>query len=137
MKTFKNYTSGILCFLFLQIIQLQTNSEVAAAPKKWFPGHYVDHNPDDYSTTNSDITFLKNADGALFQGMFPNNILTFNPGWDESANLLESFDDVRTIQNQLKSKGIKLENEADETTSHFCCIQGQIRIAKFNICIHF
>jgi len=70
MKTFKNYTSGILCFLFLQIIQLQTNSEVAAAPKKWFPGHYVDHNPDDYSTTNSDITFLKNADGALFQGMF-------------------------------------------------------------------
>lgn len=62
---------------------------------------------------------MKNGNSliGLFQGMFPNNILTFNPGWDESANLLESFDDVRTIQKQLKSKGIKLENEADETTS--------------------
>lgn len=62
---------------------------------------------------------MKNGNSliGLFQGMFPNNILTFNPGWDESANLLESFDDVRTIQKQLKNKGIKLENEADETTS--------------------
>ena len=62
---------------------------------------------------------MKNGNSliGLFQGLFPNNILTFNPGWDESANLLESFDDVRTIQKQLKSKGIKLENEADETTS--------------------
>ena len=62
---------------------------------------------------------MKNGNSlfGLFQGMFSNNILTFNPGWDESANLLESFDDVRTIQKQLKSKGIKLENEADETTS--------------------
>jgi len=62
---------------------------------------------------------MKNGNSliGLFQGMFPNNILTFNPGWDESANLLESFDDVRTIQKQLKSKGVKLENEANETTS--------------------
>ena len=53
----------------------------------------------------------------LFQGMFENNILTFNPGWDESANKLESFTDVRDIQKHLKSKAIKLETEADETTS--------------------
>jgi len=53
----------------------------------------------------------------LFQGMFENNILTFNPGWDQSANTLENFDDVRTIQKQLKSKDITLEHEADETTS--------------------
>ncbi len=53
----------------------------------------------------------------LFQGMFENNILTFNPGWDESANQLSSFDDVREIQKHLKSKGIKLENEADENSS--------------------
>ncbi len=53
----------------------------------------------------------------LFQGMFENNILTFNPGWDQSANTLENFDDVRTIQKQLKSKDIALEHEADETTS--------------------
>ena len=53
----------------------------------------------------------------LFQGMFENNILTFNPGWDENANKIETFDDVREIQRQLKNKGIKLENEADENTS--------------------
>lgn len=53
----------------------------------------------------------------LFQGMFENNILTFNPGWDQDANALENFDDVRVIQKDLKSKHIKLEHEANETTS--------------------
>ena len=53
----------------------------------------------------------------LFQGMFENNILTFNPGWDESANKMETFDDVRDIQGKLKGKGIALESEADENTS--------------------
>jgi len=53
----------------------------------------------------------------LFQGMFEKNILTFNPGWDENANELKSFEDVRKIQQQLKNKGINIENEADETTS--------------------
>ena len=43
--------------------------------------------------------------------------MTFNPGWDENANDIETFDDVREIQRQLKEKGIKLENEADENTS--------------------
>jgi predicted lactoylglutathione lyase len=52
----------------------------------------------------------------LFQGMFDQNILTFNPGWDEDANTLESFDDVRTIQEELKSKDITLVKEADKTT---------------------
>jgi catechol 2,3-dioxygenase-like lactoylglutathione lyase family enzyme len=58
-----------------------------------------------------------NALVGLFQGMFPNNILTFNPGWDENANLQESFDDVRAIQKQLKNKNIKLDTEADESTT--------------------
>lgn len=53
----------------------------------------------------------------LFQGMFENNILTFNPGWDENAKTLDSYNDVREIQKHLKSKGIKIENEADESTS--------------------
>lgn len=53
----------------------------------------------------------------LFQGMFENNILTFNPGWDTSANKLENFDDVREIQSKLKEKGVKLVNEADENTT--------------------
>ncbi|MDE3740598.1 VOC family protein [Maribacter polysaccharolyticus] len=62
---------------------------------------------------------MKNADTliGLFQGMFENNILTFNPGWDASANTLESFVDVRVIQKNLKQKGISLLREADESTS--------------------
>ena len=49
--------------------------------------------------------------------MFEKNILTFNPGWDENANKIESFTDVRDIQRQLKAKNIKIETEADENTS--------------------
>ena len=58
-----------------------------------------------------------NALVGLFQGMFPNNILTFNPGWDENATLMDSFDDVREIQKQLKSKDVKLDTEADENST--------------------
>lgn len=58
-----------------------------------------------------------NALVGLFQGMFKNNILTFNPGWDENANELKTFEDVRTIQKHLKTKGIKLESQAEETIS--------------------
>ena len=58
-----------------------------------------------------------NALVGLFQGMFENNILTFNPGWDENANKVEPFDDIRVIQKELKSSGIKLENEIDESTT--------------------
>ncbi len=53
----------------------------------------------------------------LFQGMFEGNILTFNPGWDENANNVEEFNDVREIQQQLKNKGIKLMSEVNEETS--------------------
>ncbi len=62
---------------------------------------------------------MKNGNAliGLFQGMFENNILTFNPGWDENAQLLEEYDDVRAIQKELKNKGVKFEREADETTS--------------------
>ncbi|WP_373522082.1 VOC family protein [Aquiflexum sp.] len=62
---------------------------------------------------------MKNEDTliGLFHGMFEGNILTFNPGWDQNANTVEDFDDVRSIQQHLKDKGIKLETEADEKTS--------------------
>ena len=58
-----------------------------------------------------------NALVGLFQGMFDQNILTFNPGWDESANKLESFTDVREIQKHLKKHHVQLEREADDETS--------------------
>ncbi len=51
----------------------------------------------------------------LFQGMFEENILTFNPGWDSEARNLEDFTDIRDIQRHLKSQGIQLTTEADET----------------------
>lgn len=62
---------------------------------------------------------LKNGKAliGLFQGMFEGNLLTFNPGWDEQAQKVEPFDDVRAIQQHLKSNGIALEAEADEHTS--------------------
>ncbi len=43
--------------------------------------------------------------------------MTFNPGWDQNCTALESFADVRKIQRQLKEQGIKIENEADESTT--------------------
>ena len=62
---------------------------------------------------------LKNGNAliGLFQGMFAGNILTFNPGWDENAQTLESFDDVRAIQRHLKDKNTALLSEADENTT--------------------
>lgn len=51
---------------------------------------------------------MKNEDTliGLFQGMFENNILTFNPGWDANANQVQNFDDVRSIQQHLKKQGL-------------------------------
>lgn len=43
----------------------------------------------------------------LFQGMFEGNMLTFNPGWDENAQTLPAFDDVRSIQQHLQQQGIE------------------------------
>jgi lactoylglutathione lyase len=53
----------------------------------------------------------------LFHGMFEKNMLTFNPGWDQSAQNLASFTDVRELQRQLKAKGVSIATEADETTT--------------------
>ncbi|MEM7486752.1 MAG: VOC family protein [Bacteroidota bacterium] len=52
----------------------------------------------------------------LFQGMFENNILTFNPGWDTNAQNLDSFDDVRAIQKHLKENGVTPTKEVDENS---------------------
>jgi catechol 2,3-dioxygenase-like lactoylglutathione lyase family enzyme len=62
---------------------------------------------------------MKNGDHliGLFQGMFEQNILTFNPGWDQDAKPLEAFTDVRDLQRRLKAAGVTLVNEADESTT--------------------
>ena len=49
--------------------------------------------------------------------MFERNTLTFNPGWDNNAQALDSLTDVRELQRQLKARGVQLQQEADENTT--------------------
>jgi predicted lactoylglutathione lyase len=62
---------------------------------------------------------MKNGDHVigLFQGMFERNLLTFNPGWDQDAQKVDSFTDVRELQRHLKAQGVELVTEADESTT--------------------
>lgn len=62
---------------------------------------------------------LRNADATvgLFQGMFENNIMTFNPGWNRQAQPINEFEDVRVLQQQFKAAGLQLQTEADESTT--------------------
>ncbi|MEM9303814.1 MAG: VOC family protein [Pseudomonadota bacterium] len=64
-------------------------------------------------------TILKNGDHiiGLFQGMFEKNILTFNPGWDQSAQELGEFTDVRELRDELKRRGIELATDDAEGES--------------------
>jgi predicted enzyme related to lactoylglutathione lyase len=61
---------------------------------------------------------LKNGNTVigLFQGFIEENTLTFNPGWDQQAQNLPEFTDVREIQKKLREKGVKVDREANETT---------------------
>lgn len=61
---------------------------------------------------------MKNGNAliGLFQGMFEGNILTFNPGWDENAQNIDEYDDIRKIQKQLKDSDLELIREADENS---------------------
>lgn len=58
---------------------------------------------------NGDHTF------GLFQGMFERNSLTFNPGWDKNANTLGTFTDVRDLQRELKTRGLSVGDDIDES----------------------
>ena len=62
---------------------------------------------------------LRNGDATigLFQGMFEQNIMTFNPGGSRDGDHPETFTDVRDLQKQLKSNGLALTSEADESTT--------------------
>ena len=62
---------------------------------------------------------MKNEDKVigLFQGMFEKNILTFNPGWNQNAEDINGFKDIREIQEQLLKDGIEIDTKIDKTTS--------------------
>jgi lactoylglutathione lyase len=76
-----------------------------------------------FTSFGGDITqnwlILKNGETVigLFQGMFEKNMLTFNPGWNQNAEAVDSFTDVRDIQRELKSQGAEFVSEADETST--------------------
>jgi lactoylglutathione lyase len=67
----------------------------------------------------SNYLIMKNGSTliGLFKAMFDGNMLTFNPGWDENAQNLEAFDDVRDIQKHLQENQVVLERSADENSS--------------------
>ena len=67
---------------------------------------------------NQNWLIIKNGDHVigLFQGMFEKNTLTFNPGWDQNGQPLETFDDVRAIQRELKEQGVDISDEANPNT---------------------
>ena len=49
--------------------------------------------------------------------MFERNILTFNPGWNQNAQPVAEFTDIRELQRQLEARGVQLLQRADESTS--------------------
>ncbi len=59
----------------------------------------------------------------LFQGMFPKNMLTFNPGWADDPRApgggdrkaLTHFADVRELQRRVRSAGVEPVQAADES----------------------
>ena len=62
---------------------------------------------------------LRNGDCTigLFQGMFEKNMLTFNPGWDANAQMMDEYTDVRDIQRRLKVAGVEFFSEADPAST--------------------
>ena len=68
---------------------------------------------------NKKYLIMKNEQSliGLFQGMFQGNIITFNPGWNTSGQNIENFDDIRQIQEILKSHGITNNKEIDPESS--------------------
>ena len=52
----------------------------------------------------------------LMQGMFEKNMLSFIPNQDHTGQQLQTFTDIRDLQNQLKEAGIRFEQEAQEGT---------------------
>ena len=53
----------------------------------------------------------------LFQGMFEDNILTFNPGWDQNCQKQNDFMDVREIEQNLLKAGLNVVSNTKETKS--------------------
>mgnify|MGYP000102843890 CR=1 FL=1 len=65
-------------------------------------------------------TILKNGETVigLFQGMFDKNMLTFNPGWNQSAQNADPFTNVRELRDELIRRGISpVSDDVKEETN--------------------
>lgn len=64
---------------------------------------------------DSDYLILKNGETTigLFHGMFEGNILTFNPGLTNRMERIESFTDVREIQQTLEASNTPIANPVE------------------------
>lgn len=62
---------------------------------------------------------MKNGDVliGIFHGMFEKTIMTFNPGWDQSAGEVNPFTDVREIETVFKELGLNLTKELGASES--------------------
>jgi len=49
--------------------------------------------------------------------MFERNTLTFNPGWDQHAQAVDPFTDIREIQRRLKDADLTFVQEADDSST--------------------
>jgi len=81
-----------------------------------------------FSTLGGDISqnwlILRNGDTVIgwFQGMFSGNLLTFNPGWDQSAQNLDSFTDIRELRLLMEKQGLgpaALDNDSESGPASF------------------
>ena len=52
----------------------------------------------------------------LFQGMFPRNMLTFNPGWDQDGRPTGAFEDIRSLQRRLRAAGLDVGAAIDSAS---------------------
>lgn len=50
----------------------------------------------------------------LFEGHFEGNVLTFNPGLDADAQMVEDFTDVRDLQAAVEAAGLEPKDRAEE-----------------------
>lgn len=64
-------------------------------------------------TIEQKYLIMKNGDCliGLFEAMFEGNLLTFNPGWNQQAEDVEHWDDVRNIEQSLINNGIKVNSK--------------------------
>lgn len=66
--------------------------------------------PKDKSEHGAKWVIMFNPDNhviGLFEGMFDQPMLTFNPGWDQVARAVDPFEDVRASHAQIAAEGIE------------------------------